>query len=238
MKTKKQFAANATDNGGETVPTPKTRKVNLIPTKDADFLTVAKSVNTKWAATPALSLMWITQSGYATIVGSYDTNLNARLAVGSGRSTQTQTLRQVNKVINEAVKDVKIYILKKFKKANAEAQYGRYGIVYESKTFVLPKDNDKRLLALPLMQAAIAADGFGSEEFGTSFWTNTITSFSAALAASGNTAKGISNKVAAKDTDREKVEKVLNAIIHLLQANYPDNTDKVLREWGFIKQNY
>jgi hypothetical protein len=31
----------------------------------------------------------------------------------------------------------------------------------------LPKDNDKRLLALPLMAAAIAADGFGAEEFGS-----------------------------------------------------------------------
>jgi hypothetical protein len=44
--------------------------------------------------------------------------------------------------------------------------------------------------------------------------------------------------VAAKDTDRGKIEKALNAIIHLLNANYPDTIDKVLREWGFLKQNY
>jgi len=238
MKTKKQFATNSIDNGGA-LPTPKTpKKTSLIPTKDADFLTIAKAVNTKWAGTPALTLLWLTQPNYATIVGSYDINLSARLAVGGNRQAQTQTLQQINKTINDAVKEVKVYIQKKFKKDNAEAQYSRYGIAYESKTYALPKDNDKRRMALSQMQAAIAADDFGSEEFGTAFWTNTITSFNAALGASKNTSKGISNKVAAKDTDRGKIEKALNAIIHLLNANYPDTIDKVLREWGFLKQNY
>ena len=238
MKTKKQFAINATDGSGET-PTPKTtRKVSLIPRKNADLLTLAKSVNTKWAATPALTLLWITQPNYATIVNGYDTNLAARLAVGGGRQAQTQTLQQVNKNIDTAVSNVKLYIDKKFKKANAIAQYSRYGIVQENKTYILPRDNDKRLLALPLMQAAIIADGFATEEFGTTFWTNTVTDFKAAFTTSGTTTKSISSKVVAKDTDIEKIKKALDCIVHLLQANYPDTYEAELRNWGFIKQNY
>jgi hypothetical protein len=238
MTTKKQFAPNATENRGAT-PTPKTpKKVNLIPSKDADFLTVAKSVNIKWAATPTLILLWITQPIYSAIISSYDANLNTRVVVGGGRQAQTQTLQQINTTINNAVSNVKLYIQKKFKKPNAEAQYSRYGIAYENKTYTLPKDNDKRAIALSQMQIAIAADGFATEEFGTAFWTSTIASFTAAVAATGTTDKSVSNKVAAKDSDRAKVEKVLTAIIHLLQANYPDTTDNVLREWGFLKQNY
>lgn len=237
MKSKKQLSPEpTTPTGGETPKTPK--KVNLIPTKNSDTLTLAKSVRDKWAATPALTLLWITQANYATLVGSFDTNLNARMQVGSGRGAQTQTLAQVNKKIDTAVGEVKTYIERKFKKANAAANFGRYGIITENKTYRLPKDNDKRLLALPLMQAAIAADGFGSEEFGTTFWTTIITDFKAALKASADTAKGISNKVAAKDTDIDKITKVLNCIIKLIEANYPDNTAETLREWGFIKQNY
>ena len=238
MKTKKQFAVNATDNAGGEIPTTKTtRNVSLIPTKDADFLTVAKAIRDKWAANPALTLLWLTQPNYAIMVNNYDLNLAARTTVGSGRQTQTQTLKQVNTSINDAVSNVKLYIQKKFKK-NAEPQYSRYGIILENKTYSLPKDNDKRLLALPLMQAAIVADGFDTEEFGTAFWASTITDFKNAFTASSNTTKGISGKVAAKDGDIEKIRKALEAIIHLLQANYPDTIDNTLREWGFIKQNY
>ena len=183
-------------------------------------------------------MLWITEPQFKVIVNSYDSNFVARTNVGGGRQAQTQTLQQVNKTINNAVKEVKVYIQKKFKKANAEANYSRYGIAYENKTYILPRDNDKRLVALSQMQAAIAADGFGTEEFGTAFWTTVIANFNAALSATSNTDKSVSSKVAAKDTDRAKIEKVLNAIIQLLNANYPDTVDNVLREWGFLKQNY
>lgn len=238
MKSKKQLSPDApTGNTGASVP-PSIKKVRLIPRKNADMLSLAQSVNTKWAATPALTLLWITQPQFATMVGGFDTNLANRLQVGSGQQAKTQTLAQLNKTIDTAVTDVKTYIEKKFKKANAPANFSRYGIVVENSTYRLPKDNDKRLLALPLMVAAIAADGFGTEEYGTVFWTTALADFKTALGNTTTTAKGISNKVAAKDTDIENITKVINSIIKLIEANYPDTVDTTLREWGFLKQNY
>lgn len=237
MKTKKQFSPDA--NPAIAADMPKNpRKTNLIPSKVADVLSLAKSINAKWANSPTITLVWMTQPNFATLVSSFDANLTARIQVGSNRESQTQTLAQINKRIDAAVTEVKVYIEKKFKKANASANYSKYGIALENKSYKLPKDNDKRLLAIPLMQAAIAADGFGTEEFGTAFWTGILAEFKTALTASNNTAKGISSKVAAKDTDLEKVIKVLNSIIKLIEANYPDTTNEVLREWGFLKQNY
>ena len=231
------FSPDANLTTGSTPPPKKKVATPNIPTKDADFDTLAQAVNKKWKENPFIVLLWITQPNFETMVNSYTSNLGARTAVGSGKSAQTETLKQVNAQADVAVGEVKIYIQKKFKKL-ATAQYARYGIVKEANSYILPRDNDKRKLALPLMIAAIAADGFGSEEFGTAFWTATNTSFIAALKATGDTTKGISSKVAAKDTDREKIHKVLNAITHLIYGNYPDTSDQVLREWGFIKQNY
>ena len=234
---KKQFAADATPvTGGET--TPKKQTVRNIPAKDADFSTLALAVNAKWKLNTNLTLVWITQPAFEILANSYATNLASRLGVGSNKPAQTQTLKQLNSQIDAAVTEVKTYIEKKFKKKNADAQFARYGIVKEGSNYRLPKDNDKRLLALPIMAAAIAADGFATEEFGTAFWTATTTGFKAALKATTDTSKTVSNKVAAKDTDREQIHKVLIAITHLIEANYPDTKDGVMRDWGFIKQNY
>ena len=62
--------------------------------------------------------------------------------------------------------------------------------------------------------------------------------FTAALKNTTDTTKNLSNKVAARGTDRQKIHSVLIAIRHLIYANYPDTCDQVLREWGFIKQNF
>jgi hypothetical protein len=237
MKISKQFSPNA--ETAASVPTTKsTKTVNLIPTKDADLLALSNSVNSKWASTPALTLQWITQPTFESLFSSFRTNLNARTQIGGARKAQTQTLAQVNKEINLAVAEVKVYIEKKYKKANAAANFSKYGIALENKAYNLPKDNDKRLLALPLMQAAIIEDGFADEEYGSSFWSTTIANFKAALSATGITTKNISSKVAAKDVDIEKIKKVLNSIVKLIEANYPDTVKETLREWGFIKQNY
>lgn len=234
---KKQLAADATPiSGGET--TPKKQTVRNVPTKDSDFSTLALSVSAKWKLNPTLILLWITQAAFETLANSYAANLAIRLNVGSNRPAQTQTLKQINQQIDEAVTDVKTYIEKKFKKKNADAQFARYGIVKEGSNYRLPKDNDKRKLALPLMAAAIAADGFGAEEYGTAFWTAIINDFKTALKTTTDTSKDVSVKVSAKDNDREKINKVLVAIGHLIAANYPDNKDAVMRDWGFIKQNY
>ena len=209
-----------------------------IPNTDADFLTLAKAVGAKWKATPTIKLLWMDEPTYKVLVDSYATHLDNRLSVGSNRSSQTQTLANINKQIDTAVEGVKTYILKKFKKANTTAQFSRYGIIKQSGSYRLPKDNDKRLIALPLMAGAIVADGFGAEEFGTSFWKTITASFTTALNNTIDTTKNISNKVAVKTTDREKIHKILIAIRHIIYGNYPDTSNQVLREWGFIKQNF
>lgn len=235
MKTK-QLAADATPaTGGET---PNTKKVQLIPTKDADLATVAKAADDKWATIPTLILLWITEPAFKALVISFTSNRTARLAAGGSREAQTYTLKDVNKQIDAGVKEVKAYLRKKFKQADT-AQYARYGIEKTGTgTYLFPKDNDKRLEAIPLMQAAIIADGFGAEEFGTTFWTGVNTNFTAAYTATTSTTKNISKKVAGKDADKAQIIKVLKSLIKLIEANYPDTSDAELRNWGFIKQNY
>lgn len=236
MKRNKNFVDNSTDTKKETAPKKKLQ--TNIPRKDADLATLAKVVDDKWATTPALTLLWIDEPKFKILVHSFNTNLTNRLLVGSNRLSLTQSLLQINKIIDDAVDCVKVYILKKFKKSRAKAQYERYGIAKEGTNYRLPFDNDKRKLAVPLMLAAINEDGFDNEEYGTTFWQNIKTAFTNALNNSSDVSKNLSNKVAAKDADKQKIKKVLVSIILLIKANYPTTHHNVLREWGFIRENY
>jgi hypothetical protein len=238
MKLNKQFSPAKNETPTAEVAVTTSSSIGNIPTKDADFSTVANSANEKWKETPELKLLWIDQPTFADWVSDYDTSLADRLTIGSNRPAQTQTLAQTNLQIDDAVKEVRVYIQKKYKKANATAQFSRFGIVKENKTYILPRDNDKRKKSLVLMKDAIATDGFGTEEFGTTFWKNITNAFNEALKNTIDTTKKVSNKVSTKDTNRAKIHKALIALTKLIEANYPDTYKQILREWGFIKQNY
>lgn len=233
----KQLHADAADAGGAT-PAPKKAKKDYTPRADADFLTVCKAVMISWLANPAITLLWINQAAYAAMVAAYETSYSTRLSDGSMRPSITQTLDQLDKQMDDALSEVKVYIQKKFKKANAEAQYARYGIIHNKNTYQLPRDRDNRKTSLPLMIAAIATDGFGAEEFGTVFWTTMKTNYELALSNAGDTDSLVSKGAAGKNEQKKNITKVMNALRFVLRGNYPDTYAAVYREWGWQKEDY
>jgi hypothetical protein len=48
----------------------------------------------------------------------------------------------------------------------------------------------------------------------------------------------VSTKVGSKNLLKEELEMVLNSLIHLIKANYPDSYEAELRNWGFQKNKY
>ena len=209
-----------------------------IPAADIDFMDLAKNVATNWLANPAITILWKTAADFQKLVNDYETELTGRKSTGSMLPGQALTLKQLDKQIDDAVKDVKVYIQRKFKKENAQAQYARYGITRENKTFIINRDRNNRRDALKLMITAIADDGFGAEEFGTAFWTGMQTNYSAAINAAGTTAGDVSIKVAGKNRQKKNIKMVLNSLLLILRGNYPDTYPGVYRDWGWQKERF
>ncbi len=88
------------------------------------------------------------------------------------------------------------------------------------------------------MKAAIAEDGFATEKYGTAFWDAAIADFDTATGSTTKVVKDINKEVADKKTLRAAIEAHLEAIIHLVKANYPTTWQSELRNWGFLKNNY
>jgi len=239
MYQKKQLHpdANETNGGGEAGRPIATA---IIPTADTDFKDVAKNVANSWLNNPDITLIWKKAPDFLKDVSDYETALTSRKATGSLRPGQSQTLEQLDVQIDEGVSMVKVYLEKKYKIANAPAQFPRFGIIKENKHLRISKDRNNRLEALKLMITGIAADGFDNEEYGKAFWADMQTNYAAALLAAGNTSGEVSGKVATKNEQKKAIRKVLTSLLLVIKGNYPTKTEykAVYRKWGWQKESY
>ncbi len=230
------FADDATGGGASSTAKPK--HVKSLPAADIDFMDVSKGVAATWLVNPDITLLWKKSVDFDKEVQDYAASLGSRLSMGSVRPGQSQTLKQLDKRVNDAVTEVKVYIEKKYKKANAQPQFARFGLVRENTTWCISKDRNNRKAAFELMIAAIATDGFGAEEYGTAFWTALQTDYSTALAAASNTTGDVSEKVATKNQQKLAIKKVLTNLLFVLRGNYPDTYKEMYRKWGWKKESY
>jgi len=237
MQKTKQLHPDAEPNtGGGTTAEP--NATPAIPAADIDFMDVSKKVATTWLATPEITLVWKKSGDFDKQVQDLSLIISSRKATGSLRPGQSFTLKQVDKQIDTAVGEVKIYIKRKFKTAGAAAQFARYGIIKEGTQYRMSRDRNNRKEALKLMIDAIAADGFNNEEYGTAFWTDMQTNYSAALDAANNTTGAVSGKVATKNEQKKDIRKVLSSLLLVIKGNYPDDYRGVYRKWGWQKESY
>ncbi|UAY50621.1 hypothetical protein [Ferruginibacter albus] len=229
-------AGNASGAPSNT-PAPAHKKSGL-PKKDSDFLHVAVAVAKAWTDNPVITLVYTNAADFSALVASYETQLKGRAATGGGRPILTQTLSQLDASIDAAVSEVKVYLQKKFKKQNAPAHYLQFGIEKRGEVYELPRDRNKRLVALQQMKDAITAEGFAGEEYGGNFWNDIYTVYNASVISAGNTDGKISEQVGAKNTNKEQIKKVMKSLRRVLEGNYPGTYPTLYRSWGWQKEDY
>lgn len=210
----------------------------ITPRKDDDIVTVSQAVKVKWAATPAITLIWMTSAIFGTLADNFKTIVLSKKTTAGSRSPLTDILDGVDTQIDDGTREVKAYIANKFGVTHATANFAPFGIVHESQNWWLPHDHDRRSAALQMMIDAIAANGFGSNTYGTTFWTGIKTQFDNLVTQTRGVDGTVSSEVSDKNTQRTKILDVLHAILLVLEANYPDTFQGVRRDWGFQKEDY
>ena len=90
---------------------------------------VSKAVAASWQVNTAITLLWKKSGDFDADVNTYSATLGSRMDTGSLRPSQTLVLKQLDKQADEGVTEVKVYIEKKYKTANAIAQFARFGII-------------------------------------------------------------------------------------------------------------
>lgn len=216
----------------------KVNKTGNIPQADSDFGKVATSVSAAWTANPWLTLQWTTAADFATAAASYNATLAARQTSGGTRPQITTALKALNKEIDSSVAFVKGYLAEKYKKDPSLSYYPAFGINYDNKKYTMPMDQSNREDALTLMLEGIQSNGFEDRTYGLAYWTAIKTNYVNLVSQARALDGGISQKVGNKNELKSTIKKGLNAIINVIQGNYPDTFKQELRLWGLQKDKY
>lgn len=229
-----------TGTSTETTSTPlkKIVRVGNVPQSDLDFGNVATGASKQWLTIPALSLLWKKPEDFSDEVHQYNSTLNERRTAGSERHPITSQLDALDMEIDKRTENVKDYIADKYDKTNASPYYAKFGIVKTGKIYKLPADRNDRVVALQQVVDGIHTEGFDNNTYGKTYWTDVHARYSELTMSAKTIDSKISGKVATKNQLKKEIKKTLNALIHLLKANYPDSWKSELRIWGFQKEKY
>lgn len=232
---RKTFSPDAAD--GAAPLAKKTSRPNKFDS-DADFASVATSVSTKWSATPAITLLWTNAATLAQQLTDWKAFYQDSSSGRSKKSSKASVLQQLDKDIAKGLSFVKGYVDEKFGKTLAKPEYYRYGFIKKSSGYIWSADRDVRMQNLDLVIAAIAADGFGSKTYGTTFWTTLKADYMAAMAAAKDNTSSTTVNTGNKNELKKAIAKTLKCLRLVLEANYPDTAANVIREWGWQKETY
>jgi hypothetical protein len=217
---------------------PKPVRAQNVPDADIDFGNLGKKVSAKWATAPWLTLQWTTAAEFDAKTKRYTATLDARLKKGGMRPQVTKAIKIVEKKIDDALPNVKGYLLEKYGKDASKSYYAAFGIVLTRTTYTFPKDQTGRSKALELLITAIDKNGFSDKQYGSAFWKAIQTEYDSLLDNATDTDGEVSNKVGDKNVLKKDIKKALNALINIIKGNYPDTFKTELRTWGFQKEKY
>lgn len=216
---------------------PVSHKGNM-PRRETDLLTVATNAVVAWRKKESLVLKWTTVDEFDSKVDDYRDAYRTGATSKGDRRTVTQAFAVVNTEIDSSLKYVKGYITEKFGADNAVAHYEQFGIVKVRKRYMLPEDGDRRQEALEQMVSALRLNGLTTQKYGADYWDDLYIRFGQARGEASAIDSVISQQVADKSDCKETIRETLNALIHLIRANYPHTWREEMRQWGFQKEKY
>lgn len=214
----------------------------LIPKNDGTLAEVARLVAAAWGLETWLLLRWKSQADFAKLVGEFSTGLTEKRAAATSRTPQSQRLQELDDEMDHALRILKSYINEDsdYSKAKTDARLPGFGLVArKGGTLVLSTDRDERLVALrDMLLPAVAKAPFAKREYGSGFWQKRFDEYEELLGQTDGLAGKVSKSVSQKDTAKQELRKVLQAVVYALKANFPDTFEAELRAWGFRKESY
>jgi len=214
--------------------------LGFVPKKDLTFATVITNIKNAYQSSD-YELAWMSRDGFATLVDQYIDNLSTVGKSKTSRSGASVELRQVNAEINQNLRHVKYLIeVHAGSLRLAREMFASYAIKQEKSKgeYKLPTNMEERLVAMQTMIDSMTANNIDSPQYGPAYWAQKLQQLKDLSAEQfENVSIGTLN-VGDKNLLKDQISKVLNALINLNKANYPDTWKNVIRNWGFLRENY
>jgi hypothetical protein len=211
-------------------------KTNNVPTSEIDIALLGDMVHKKMEI-KNYWLEYMTIAEFKTHLDLFRQLLSDAANTNASRSPVNKQLSNLDKTIDQEIEHVKNYINEKFGKRDAPAYFAQFGIV-KDRIYKLPKDREARKQSFPILLSAIDSHGFADKTYGTEFWTKIIDEYTSLTSSGTDAVTSYTQHVGNKSVEKKIVRKVINSVIFLIKAHYPDTWKNELRAWGFLKERY
>jgi hypothetical protein len=213
------------------------RRRGLVPLNDLDLRDVAMRVSAAWKSS-AFTLAYATPDAFEQNVVDYAVVIDERMNLDASRRPLTGELADLDDAINTHLSNVKAYIAEQFGKERANDYYPEFGIVKVGKTYQFPIDRNERITSIERLVTALTKYGLSNQRYGVNFWKDLQARYVQLIYQAGTTDSQRSARVKDKNELKRDIKQVLQSLVLLVQANYPDTWRSVLRQWGFQKEKY
>lgn len=221
------------------IPTPApSRSKSYTPAADINLKSLAHTISASWELNPQIVLLWTTRNQFEETTVAFEATLDQRLVTGGNRPVVTNTLAALDRTIGQSVAYLKDYLKEKYGKQTYLAYLPQFGIEKRGNNYTYPADRNRRSEALALTIGALPVHELQNQKYGLAFWTDLKTNYDAALQTAISTDGTVADLVKTKNHHRAQLVKTLNALVHVIKGNYPDEYASVLRAWGFQKEKF
>lgn len=221
----------------EKTTTAKVNRTPRLPATEEDLKNLAQRVLVKWQA-DKMELRYKNIVNFEKDVQDFTDSLSLRGDKGDKRKPVSEQLKMLDKEIDKHIEEVKVYIKAVKGAKQALPFYPQFGIEKVGSGYKFPFDRDARLRSLRKIVQALTEYQMTTQIYGKAYWEDMLSQYEALLNTAMQTDSEISGKVREKNTAKDEVRKVLNSILKLIEAHYPDNYEAVWREWGFQRGKY
>ncbi len=186
-----------------------------------------------------LELRWLPNPALHTTAAAQRTALSGKSTLASQRPALTQNMRAAVVAMRQPLSELRGVIKKKFKD-NFAAYYPQFGLVLSAGDWKLPVDHDVLVENLRTkLLPKLVEHGFAQDpDTGTAVWQPLLDQLATANTDAAGTDAGRSQAKISTDPQDALIEKALRALVHLAQAQFPDNWADVLRGWGWRKSSF
>lgn len=221
----------------------KVKKTPSIPTTYLNVSSQTKTVLRQWANNnPQFDCPNVPYATLQAESNKFEILLRARSNENANKKSNTNTLTDVNKRINQAVSIFRRYLKAEYPTVkNFSQQYQYYGFVANDKNaYVFPKDNDQRGNSLDIILSRFneANNPFANREFGLAYWTQLKQEHNQAWDKSDDLRAARASSVSDAAQQHKLLKTYLRDLYDYIQLLHRHQDVKaVLRSFGFLKES-
>jgi len=208
-----------------------------IPHREVDFISVAKNVQKYWSVSD-LKLGWTNADELLVKINDLDALSSQAIDIKAGRRPVSREIEVLRNETKSHLSAVRTAVKMKLGEENYDVYLPQLGFIHSSRGYAFPKNAESIMVSLNSLIKGLSDLELSPYLYDEAYWQAMLEKFKTNIESSRKMAAEISALVSQKLELKSEIRKILNSVVLLLRANYPDSYKHVLRSWEVQKERF